>query len=347
MRPEASPPPTDHAIEPRSGTDLDRVRRWRHSTAAERKRWASEAARDRDEAALWDLLRASVSRSSTSAHTLRSYRYGLRTLLASFESVNLLRATPADAERYRFDLEQKNAAGDTLSPSTVRQRMSVAAAFYAALRWAGATDVDPFGDASRPPAPNLAADRMRGKAVREDELEALLFGARQRKLVDPVGLELEVALLLGAHGGLRASEMLALRWSEVDFAGLQLTVKHGKGDKTRTVQMSRALRSALLEQHRTQAPATTESAVLAVKSTRTLYGRLARLWAATVGTWPKERGPRLFQGVGVHGLRHYAGVRLAAESGDLRVVRDHLGHASVQTTERYAASTSAPFVRDW
>lgn len=347
MRPAAKPTPPGHEIERRAKTELEQLDKWRHATAGERKLWASRAARDRDEGELWDLLRASLSRSSASVHTLRSYRTGLRALLASFESVNLLRATPADAERFRYDLERENEIGRKLSASSVRQRMSVAAAFYAALRWAGATDVDPFGSAARPKPPDRAADRMRGKAVREEELEALLLHVRQRKPVDPDALLLEVVLLLGAHAGLRASEMLALHWTEVDVAGHEVRVKSGKGNRARTVVMSRALRAALVERRGVAGSGAPDGQVVPIGSPRALYGRLARLWAASIGKWPQDRGPRPFVGVGVHGLRHYAGVRLAAEAQDLRVVRDHLGHASVQTTEGYAASASARFVRDW
>lgn len=41
---------------------------------------------------------------------------------------------------------------------------------------------------------------------------------------------------------------------------------------------------------------------------------------------------------GVHSLRHSSGTRLYRETRDLMLVRDHLGHSSVSTSERYAKS---------
>lgn len=322
---------------------IARTRAWLHASSAERKRWAAEAVATRDGKALWEMFEAYLERSGVSSHTLRSYRYGLRVLLEAFESVDLLRAGPGDAERFLYDLRHP---GHGISPaaSTVRQRMSVASAFYAALRWSGVTQADPFRDVPRPKPADRVEDRLRGKAVRERELEALLWRVRDP---DTVEVELEVVLLLGAHAGLRASEMLALCWGDVDTAQFEVVVRRGKGGRSRTVQMSRALCSALVMWRRVRGAVGEGDRVLLVGSQRGLYGKLERLWERTFEDWTREEGRREFAGVGVHGLRHYAGVRLAEESGDLRVVRDHLGHVSVQTTEGYASSASGVLVRDW
>ncbi len=340
MRRRVSPEKSEQ-LERYGANAIARARSWLHASAAERKRLAAKAVATRDVEALWDMFEAYLRRSEVSTHTLRSYRYGLRVLLEVFESVDLLRAEPGDAERFLYDLRHPD-DGDSPAASTVRQRMSVASAFYAALRWSGVTQVDPFRDVPRPKPADRVEDRLRGKAVRERELEALLFRVRKDR-----EQELEVTLLLGAHAGLRVAEMLSLCWGDVDTAQGEVKVRRGKGGRSRTVQMSRALRSALVMWRAERGALEEDDRVLLVRSQRGLYGRLEQLWERAFAEWTREDGRRPFAGVGVHGLRHYAGVRLAEESGDLRVVRDHLGHASVQTTEGYASSASAVLVRDW
>jgi integrase/recombinase XerC len=41
-------------------------------------------------------------------------------------------------------------------------------------------------------------------------------------------------------------------------------------------------------------------------------------------------------GKGMHALRHTAGTRLFAETGDLETTARHLGHATIETTRVYA-----------
>ena len=130
----------------------------------------------------------------------------------------------------------------------------------------------------------------------------------------------KLLVLLGAHAGLRVSEMLALTWHQVDLPGRRLHVRGGKRHKDRRVIISSTLA------HQLDLVAPKGGPVLPYRSQSRAYQRLQRLcqWAGVTNR-------------GVHALRHYAGTRLTQEhDGNLEPAARHLGHASLETTRTFA-----------
>ena len=328
----------------RGTNEIERARRVASLSPAELKRFAARAVGERDEEALWELFEAHLMVGGASKNTLRSYRTGLRSLLEGFEGVELLRASASDGQLYVFNLARGTDECPALAPATVRSRVAAANAFYRALWWTGVTSADPFRNVQLPTLRERGKTAARGRAVTEEELRALLRLASEQGDV-----ELEVLLLLGAHAGLRAQEIGSLRWVDLDIASLRLRVAHGKGDVARVVRISQRLARVLSEWKQIRMlDGGVGEFVLRYRSQPWMYQRLERAWREALPDAGVEGAHRVFQGRGVHGLRHYAGVRLARESKDLQVVRDHLGHASVRTTEVYAGSTEgAEEVTDW
>lgn len=124
---------------------LERTRDLATLTEDELKRLAAEAARDRDAQALWALLEAHLTLhgsagSRVSRHTLEAYRRGLNDLLGAWQGENLLRPRRNAGVLYVRQLEGR------LKPASVGVKLAAAKAFYAALRWSGATDTAPFAD---------------------------------------------------------------------------------------------------------------------------------------------------------------------------------------------------------
>ena len=161
----------------RDGADplarTEQLHRWGEAAL---KRFAVEAAGERDLEKLWRLVEAHLtlhgaSGVGTSVHTRRAYKRGVEELLTLWAGESLLRpARDAGAlyvQRLRAgDREPVHAEAETgkrgrkpkrgpLAPATVELRLAAARALYAALRWAGATDADPFRDVrtNRGPAP--------------------------------------------------------------------------------------------------------------------------------------------------------------------------------------------------
>lgn len=330
------------SLELSSGSRLQRVARLQGLSEEALRRHAAQAAAERDEDALWELIEAhltlrGVRGVTTSRHTLRAYRRGLHELLLMWAGENLLRPTrdagPLFVQRLlageRAELlaaEQggsrrgRRAKPGPLSAATVALRVAAARALYDALAWAGATDADPFRDVRIGRAASHAAEQGGTKHYTEFELIELLAAANDEQE--------RVILLLGSHGGLRVSEMLALAWDAVDLRAGQLTVRGGKGNKTAVVDLTPKLAAALLEYRRAMDLSGVERrTVLELRSQFGVFNRLEKLCARTEVEFK-----------GVHALRHSAGTRLYRQTGDLGLVQDHLRHATLDMARHYAKS---------
>jgi integrase/recombinase XerC len=323
-------------------------------SSEDRKLFAAKAVNERDLDALWALTEAYLTRKHAARNTMVSYRKGMLVLLEAWSGVNLLRPRREDAELYVLDLiapdrpvdeKDRNRFEDgrslsfkPLSPASVRSRVSAARALYDALRWADVTEARPFDDVPLPKLRSKAVERAREKAYTQEELERM---ARVCHDWDD-----RLILLLGAHAGLRASEMLALRWEDIDLHRGRLTVRFGKGGTTATVTMSdELLRNLRTLRHGLFPTGSATGHVIDSRSRSRLYERVKRMWTDAFAFEGLDVPPFT---KGVHGLRHHAGIAFARQTHDLRKVRDHLRHASMSSTEVYmAAAEGTDEVRGW
>ncbi len=297
------------------GSALDRATRLATLPEGERRRRAVEACRDYDAGVLWEIADAWLTTyggagARTSAHTRRAYQRGVQDLVQAWHKggQSLLRP-PRDAGV----LWVRGLEASRRSTSTVRVRLSAARALYAALRWAGATEADPFRDAR--PARDPTPREEKRKPYTGAEMEALLGAATPME---------RALLLLAGHGGLRAQEMVDLTWADVTLDVAQLVVQAGKGGRLRTVVMSRSLVAAL---RAIRPPDVAEGArVLPFDTTKTARVWMARMCARAGVT---QRG--------VHAGRHHAGTRIVSSGGTLEAAARHLGHTSLDTTRVYVA----------
>jgi integrase/recombinase XerC len=303
------------------------------------RRFAVQAAGERDVERLWQLTEAYMTLRgktgvSTSRHTYRSYRRGVVELVLLWQGESLLRPSRDAGTLYvqRLRAGDRAATGTAteegrrgrrptrgpLAPATVELRIAAARTLYAALRWAGATEADPFRDLGSLRGPTREEDVMGSKVYTELEIVEILAHA---------DVEERAIVLLGAHGGLRVSEMLALRWDEIDLDARRLLVRSGKGRKDGLVALTPKLAETLRAAEREMLVNVRRPTVLRLRSQYGVYKRLRRLC---------ERADVRFRGV--HGLRHAAGTRLYHQTGDLGQVQDHLRHATLDMARRYARS---------
>lgn len=292
------------------GDLLARAANWASMAPDELRRNAVTAANQRDEQQLWDLTEAFLAvrgakGTRVSGYTLRNYRKGVFDLVEAWPHVNLLRPGRDDALLWVRSLEQH------MKPGTVRNRVASARSLYKALRWARATDADPFVDVKAPRDP-VSRWEKRGHYTMEHIAALLRLGdATDRAIV-----------LLGAHAALRISEVVSLRWRDVDLDTGVATVT-GKGGKTASVLLNSQVVDALRD-----LPAGAPDAKVIpwqVDYTRERFQRLCR----------KAGVP--YKGRAFHGLRHAAGTRLyEVTGGDLGMVAEHLRHSDIETTRTYA-----------
>jgi len=210
------------------------------------------------------------------------------------------------------------------SASSIQIHLSAGRAIYSALRWAGVTSADPFLDAH---GLHDRTPRWEKRAPYRDEQVRLL-------LAHADGPERRMVLLCG-HVGLRASEMLALRWEDLDLEGRSLTVHLGKGGKDRTVPLSDTLYKELAAVPRPQRIGTVVE-----------FPHRMAAWRALRSLCLRTGVPCL----GLHALRHTAGTRLMRQTKNPQDVMALLGHTSTDMAmvyTKHADDSLRKALEDW
>jgi len=171
--------------------------------------------------------------------------------------------------------------------------------------------------------------RRPAEVLAPEEVRALITACSNRA---PTGIRNRALLTVLWRCGLRVGEALALEPKDIDLEAHTLRVRHGKGDRSRTVGLddqTQALISRWADRRRQ----------LGVNGRRSLFctvdggqldqsyvRHLLRRLAAKVG---------IDKRVHPHGLRHTYAAELAREGVPMNVLRDALGHSSLATTDRY------------
>ena len=153
------------------------------------------------------------------------------------------------------------------------------------------------------------------------------------------GLGIATAILVAYRHGLRASEIVALRWDDIDLTTGRLHVRRAKaGDASVhpiSARESRALRKLLRE-------APTSPCVFISERRAPLSAAGYQRMVARAGVAAKFSFP-----VHSHMLRHACGFKLANDGHDTRAIQAYLGHRSIMSTVRYTALTPNRFKNFW
>lgn len=170
------------------------------------------------------------------------------------------------------------------------------------------------------------ADNRRSRFLTHEEADALLEAVKARS-VDVWG-----AALLSLNAGLRAGEVLALTWADVDFEHGVMTIKDTKNKRNRQVPMTSEAR-AMLEERQAQASSTLvfpgERGERAATVSKTFARTVADL-GFNVGI-EDSRQKMVF-----HTLRHTCASWLVQNGVPLITVGRLLGHSTMAMTERYS-----------
>ena len=141
---------------------------------------------------------------------------------------------------------------------------------------------------------------------------------------------------LGLFTGLRVEEMVNLKESDFHLKGghSSLTVKHGKGDKPRTVYLPETFKDECLFYSGWKEKAMTQSDYLFTNSS----GRQLTKRALQKAFKRCLMLAGLESHYSIHCLRHTYGSFLYKSSvHNLRMVQEQLGHSSIRTTQVYAS----------
>jgi integrase len=147
-------------------------------------------------------------------------------------------------------------------------------------------------------------------------------------------------ILVAYRHGLRAGELVTLRWDTIDFAHGRLHVSRLKGSAESVHPLSGRELRALRRLKREQDPAspfifTSERG--APFTTAGFRKMVARLGGAARFDFP----------VHPHMLRHACGFKLANDGVDTRSLQAYLGHKNIQHTVRYTELAPTRFKHFW
>jgi type 1 fimbriae regulatory protein FimB/type 1 fimbriae regulatory protein FimE len=171
----------------------------------------------------------------------------------------------------------------------------------------------------------------------EAEVEKLIAAARKNRH----GQRDNTMILVAFRHGLRASELVDLQWTQVDFDIANLHVRRVKSGSPATHFLRGRELRALRRLKREQQPS---SAYLFVSErgapfSSEGFARLLQRAAEAAGLGALKVHP--------HMLRHACGYKLANTGHDTRSIQAYLGHKNIQHTVRYTELSSARFRDFW
>ena len=138
-------------------------------------------------------------------------------------------------------------------------------------------------------------------------------------------------ILLAYRHGLRASELVNLRVSDLDLSTGTIYCRRAKGSRSSLHPMKADEVVALqkvLRDRRQQATDYVFQSERAEKMSRSAFWRIVSNAGDRAGLPVKAYA---------HQLRHSCGYYLANKGCDLRLIQDYLGHKQIQNTVRYCA----------
>ena len=236
------------------------------------------------------------------------------------------RARPVEitANDLRSFLDSRKERG--VSDQTVDGFFRVLRTFWRYIHREGLIILDPMDRVERP----LRARRF-AQPFTEDQLRQLLAVIDKG---DSLGLRDYALVILLADTGLRLSEALSIKLTDVEWASQSLIVM-GKGRKERRVAFGLAARQALLAWLRIRG---------AIEGAHELFvnrygGRLSTCtvsqrvkgYTVTAGIAARRRSP--------HALRHFFALSFLKNGGDVMNLQKLLGHSSLDMVRNYCSMT--------
>lgn len=173
--------------------------------------------------------------------------------------------------------------------------------------------------------------------LRPDEVNRLIAAA---KSVGRYPARDGILILMMYHHGLRVSEAIALRWSDVDWDSAHIHIKRLKCGNPATHEIvgdeMRSLRN-LKREAKDKCPwmfMSERGAPLSDHAVRKIIARAGEVAGFDFPAHP-------------HMLRHSCGYYLASRGYDTRLIQDYLGHKNIQHTVKYTQLAPGRFKGLW
>lgn len=256
-----------------------------------------------------------------SEHTVKSYRRDMEQLCRYCTEKNI--AHWADLQQTDIRAFIAGRHREKLSSKSLQRQLSAIRSFYNYLLKQGLVSINP---AQHIQAPKQA--RKLPKVLDVDQLSGLLE-AGASSLLEIRDLAM---FELFYSSGLRLSELSGLDLSDLDLPDSTVTVRIGKGGKSRILPIGSKAVTAIenwLRQRAVKIPAVEPALFVSARGIR-LGQRNIELRLAQ---WCIKKG--IAEHIHPHMLRHSFASHLLESSQDLRAVQELLGHSNIGTTQIY------------
>lgn len=263
-----------------------------------------------------------------SAYTVRNYRQAFDDFYRWLNppggpSRALDALTPRETRDFVIEAQRR------FDRRTLHNHVSGLRTFYRFWMRRGEVTRNPFAGV---PLPKL--EKRLPKFLTEEQMKLLLSGPQrllENEAIDaPTAWRDRLAMELLYGGGLRVSELVALRYSAIDLeSGVARVV--GKGGKERLCPLGRVAIAVLTKFRNAYSKRATPSSPVLVNADGTVMTVRAvqlmlKKYLALAGL-PLDLTP--------HKLRHSYATHLLNAGADLRLVQELLGHAQLATTQVY------------
>ncbi len=138
-------------------------------------------------------------------------------------------------------------------------------------------------------------------------------------------------IFLSLNTGMRQGEVFNLRWGDVNFRENLVVVQgtHAKSSQTRQIPMADMTRKTLELWRKQSTPESEEGLVFPSPVTGKRFHDVKKAWSEVL----TKAGITKFRW---HDMRHHFASALAQKGVSLQVIKDLLGHSSIEMTLRYA-----------
>jgi len=165
--------------------------------------------------------------------------------------------------------------------------------------------------------PNVKRDKKLHVILSKKEIEKMIISTKN--------FNHRTIMMLMYSSGLRASEVINLKWNDIDFERNIIHLKLAKGNKDRIVMLSPKVKKNLMKLDIEKKGFVFKNNKNAKYSLRTIEVIVKK--AADKAKIKKKVTP--------HTLRHSFATHLLERGVDIRYIKDLLGHANLQTTMIY------------
>jgi site-specific recombinase XerD len=151
----------------------------------------------------------------------------------------------------------------------------------------------------------------------------------------PLGLRNRAILFCLARLGLRAQDVVALGFDDIDWADGRLTLRPGKSRRARTLPLPHDVGEALVAYIRGGRPQSESRHVFLRSRPPFRFLTSAAVWAIVRQAFTRA-GLVVPPGIASHIFRHTVASQMVNQGASFKDVADVLGHQSIQTTGIYA-----------